>query len=298
MASSMGGGMGGGGVNGGLRNMNKKLMGLQKDLEGYKASLDQVSFSLQDVRDEFVRVYEKIEATLARAEEIEVKRQGMEMSFIKALRRAGMDKKQQKTQVSAQIDSAELKKIHEKINRKNKKIKTMTTYVEKAAADIMLMKDKHNAKINEIVKSLKFLDEARVSSVLQVKNVAEEVKKVEKSMKGSFDDVQSQIKTLQGPLTDLISDQQRENELLSNSLKNHQTVLNELVAEIAKYKPDVKVPKGSSGSPSLSVKHKLATGFRRTSVSTSKNWLEDIPDGVALTLPRVNYSSHSKKLSY
>ena len=298
MASSMGGNMAGGGVNGGLRQMNKKVMGLQKDLEGYKSSLDQMTINLQDIRDEFVRVYEKIDSVLNRAEEIEVKRQGMEMSFIKALRRAGMDKKQKKTQVSAQIDSAELRRIHEKINRKNKKIKSMTTYVEKAAADIMIMKDKHNGKINEIVKSIKFLDEARTSNVQQIKIVAEEVKKVEKSMKGNIDNVQDQIKTLQGPLTDLISDQQRENEILSSNLKSYQSVLADLVVEISKYKPDVKIPKPSAGSPTLTVKHKLATGFRRTSVPTWKNWLEDIPDGVALNLPRVNLSSHSKKLSY
>lgn len=301
MSSSIGGGgMAGGGMNGGVRQLNKKVTSLQKDIETYKSSLDQVTFTLEEFQKEFEKVYETIKTANKLTEEVEIKRQGMEMSFIKALRRNGIDKKQKKQQIMNAIDSGQLVKVYEAINRKNKKIKTMATYVEKAAADMMVIKDKQNGKINEIVRSVKFLDDSRVQTNQIIKTVNEDLKNIDKSLKISMKDLHKKIIDLQGPMTDLISDQQRENEMLSENLKTQQIVLNALSNKFSPQKSSLESNSHliSSQSPSLSVKHKLSSGFRRTSVPTSKNWLEDVPDGVALTLPRVPLSSHSKKLSF
>ena len=301
MSSSIGGGgMAGGGMNGGVRQLNKKVTSLQKDLESYKSSLDQITITLQDFQKEFEKVYDTIKTANKLTEEVEIKRQGMEMSFIKALRRNGIDKKQKKQQIVNAIDSGQLVQVYEAINRKNKKIKTMATYVEKAAADMMVIKDKQNGKINEIVRSVKFLDESRVKTNQLIKTANEDLKNIDKSLKMSMKDLQKQIVDLQGPMTDLISDQQRENEMLSENIKSQQVVLNALSNKISPQKSALEPGKHliSSQSPSLSVKHKLSSGFRRTSVPTSKNWLEDVPDGVPLTLPRVPLSSQSKKLSF
>ena len=86
----------------------------------------------------------------------------MEMSFIKALRRNGIDKKDKsRHQVVATIDTAALLNLQEQINRKAKKIKTISTYVEKVAADTLHIKDKQNGRINELIQSVKYLDQSR-----------------------------------------------------------------------------------------------------------------------------------------
>ena len=138
MASSIGGNMTGtgAGMNGGLRQLNKKVIALQKDIEGDKASLEEAKEKLLEHITEFSMVYAKIEEVRLRCEEVEVKRQSMEMSFIKALRRNGIDKKNKANQkVVGNIDAEQMIKIQEQINRKTKKIKNITTYVEKIASD-------------------------------------------------------------------------------------------------------------------------------------------------------------------
>ena len=74
----------GGGPNN-LRNVNKKITGLQKELEGYKTALDESKQTLLDYQAELAKAYEKIAEVKNQCLEVESKRIGMEASFIKAL---------------------------------------------------------------------------------------------------------------------------------------------------------------------------------------------------------------------
>ena len=130
MASSIGGANmngAGGGMNNALRSMNKKVMSLQKDLEGYKSSLDEINQTLADDQVEFSKVYDKVEEVKKYCDEVENRRQAMEMSFIKALRRNGIDKKNKNNQkVTASIDAAQIKKLENLIEKKSEKLKTVS----------------------------------------------------------------------------------------------------------------------------------------------------------------------------
>lgn len=304
-ASSMGGtNMGGGaaGMNSGLRQLNKKVATLLKEIEGFRVELDETKEMMNENKKEFGRVYEKIKETRARCEEVEVKRQAMEMSFIKALRRNGLDKQSMKKhKVVASIDTTALVHLQEQINRKAKKVKAMSTYVEKVAADTLHIKETQNLKINEIIQSLKYLNESRTTTTKQIVLISESLKTIENSLKDNISNVHHEILSLQGPLTDLISDQQRENVILNEDIKKQQLFLNEVLEDYSKIKKSIhlspeKAKKTVTQPPSLSAKHKFSNNspnFRRASVITHQNWLEDIPDGTALTLPKIRMSSLS-----
>ena len=305
MASSMGGtnmGGGGAGMNSGLRQLNKKVTALQKEIEGCRAELDDTKNILNDYKNEFEKVYTKIDGTRTRCEEVEVKRQSMEMSFIKALRRNGIDKKDKsRHQVVATIDTAALLNLQEQINRKAKKIKTISTYVEKVAADTLHIKEKQNGKINDLIQSVKFLEKSRSTITKQLVSISSTVATIEESLKNNISEVHNEVLNLRGPLTDLISDQQRENQILDEGIKKQQLLLKEVIQDCSLKRPTNsktksvdKNQKSSNKSPNLSIKHKISNnlnGLRRSSVSTHQNWLEEVPDGTSLVLPRIRMSS-------
>ena len=307
MESSMGGtnmGGGGAGMNSGLRQLNKKVTALQKEIEGFKADIDDTKSILNDYKNEFEKVYIKIGETRARCEEVEDKRQAMEMSFIKALRRNGIDKKDKsKQKVVATIDTAALMNLQEQINRKAKKIKTISTYVEKVAADTMHIKDKQNHRINEIIQSIKFLDQSRNSITKQLVSISSTVRIIEEGLKNNISDVHNEVMSLRGPLTDLISDQQRENQILDEDIKKQHLLFKEVIQEYStkcatnsKAVSPEKTQTFSSRPPNLSIKHQISNNsnnLRRSSVSTHQNWLEDVPDGTPIVLPRIRMSSLS-----
>ena len=111
----------------------------------------------------------------------------------------------------------------------------------------------------------------------------------------------NEVISLRGPLTDLISDQQRENQILDEEIKKQQLLFKEVIQECSTkwptnsktMSPD-KTQTFSSKPPNLSIKHQISNnsnGLRRSSVSTHQNWLEDVPDGTPLVLPRIRMSS-------
>ena len=304
MASSIGGANmngAGGGMNNALRSMNKKVMSLQKDLEGYKSSLDEINQTLADDQVEFTKVYDKVEEVKKYCDEVENRRQAMEMSFIKALRRNGIDKKNKNNQkVTASIDAAQIKKLENLIEKKSEKLKTVSTFVEKIAGDTFHMKEKQNSKINEIINSVKFLDEARLGTKKELAVMAQTLRGIEQDLMNNITNVHNKVISIQGPITNLISDQQRENEILNENIKKHQTVLNDVIGNYTKLNPSSKITqrKGRNSSlgvesPKITFKHQLSNtmnGFRKNSVPTHQNWLEEIPDGTPLFLPRLQPS--------
>ncbi|OMJ74844.1 hypothetical protein SteCoe_26148 [Stentor coeruleus] len=306
MASSMGGGGGVGGANGGIRQLNKKVMGLQKDIETNKALIDELNNLIIEQKSEFGNVYDRIQQARERTEEIEKLRQAMEMSFIKALRRNGIDRKAEarKKVITQVVDSEEIIRLTKKVTKKSSKIKEMSTYIEKVAADITCIKEKQNAKINQIIQSLRQIDESRNQLSKDVESIAGAFTRIESNLVYNMKSVQNEVKAIQGPITDYISDQQRENEILTQDLRKHQKVLKDVIYEFTSHtaqspkcgrsscvmSPEVaRASSTSIVSPNLTAKVQLAmkNTIRKNSITAHGNWLEDLPHGTQLQLPRI-----------
>ena len=283
MVSSRSGTNQGGGPNN-LRQVNKKISALQKELEGYKLALDESKQTILEYQEELAKAYEKISEVRMECKEVEEKRQGMELSFIKALRRAGIDKKNKsKIPAVANLNAEQMNKIKKQIDEKSKKIISMSTYVEKIAADTMHIKDTQQNRINEIITYVKYLDEARLSLTKEFSSMLGVVKQLEGDLKINIENVQKDVISIQGPIIDLISEQQRENQMLNEDIKNHQNMINNVIEDFSSkaiYTPKENIRKKISGvhpstaSPDLSVKYKLTSaknGNRRTSAKTCDN---------------------------
>ena len=120
---------------------------------------------------------------------------------------------------------------------------------------------------------------------------------------------------IKGPMTDLISDQQREREILEENLKRQQVQFREMYDEyslsmktllpesfplqsrITTARPQTRK---TSESPRVSVKHKFfeSNNIHRVQHPTLKaedNWLAGFPDGKTVALPKVGIKKIGKQ---
>ncbi|OMJ91958.1 hypothetical protein SteCoe_5392 [Stentor coeruleus] len=299
-------GYGGGGVNGGMRGLNKKLTGLQKDLDTFKSLIDTNKLSIDEIKEEFGKVYEKIDIVRQRCEEIECNRQSMELSFIKALRRSGKDKKAPGKPIGTAINSKDLKKIHDLINEKYSKIATVEVQMEKVNQDMEVIKGNFKDKINDIINSLKGLDSFRKDSLKGSTDFNSKLSSIDEKIIGLQNALNKELQTIKGPMSDLISDQQREKEILEENLKRQQVAFRDMVDEctlsmkniipetflqsrISTARPNTRK---TNDSPRISVKHKFyetnnTYRISNPNLKTDENWLSMYPDGKSLALPKV-----------
>ncbi|OMJ75854.1 hypothetical protein SteCoe_24916 [Stentor coeruleus] len=299
-------GYGGGGVNGGMRGMNKKLTSLQKDLETFKGLIDTNKLTIDEMKEEFGKIYEKIDIVRQRCEEIENNRQTMELSFIKALRRSGKDKKTPTKPQGNAINTKDLKKIHDLINEKYSKITTVEVQMDKVTQDMEHIKGNFKDKINDIINSLKGLDSFRKDSLKGSTDFSTKLNSIDEKIFGLQNVLNKELQIIKGPMSDLISDQQREKEILEENLKRQQATFRDIVDEcslsmkniipetflqsrISTARPNTRK---TNDSPRVSVKHKFyetnnAYRISNPNLKTDENWLSVYPDGRSLALPKV-----------
>lgn len=314
MSSSVG--LGGGMGAGGIRGLNKKLGLLQKDLETFKGLIDENKLSIDDLKDEFGKVYDKISIVKQRCEEIENNRQSMEQSFIKALRRSGKDKKTPAKQQVNTINSSDLKKIYNMINEKSIKLTTVEVQMEKVAMDMDIIKGNFKEKINDIIASLRGLDSFRKDTIKDSSELGSKISSIDQKIGSLFNTMNRELQTIKGPMTDLISDQQREKEILEESLKRQQATFRDIVDEcsisLKSIHPETLIQSRIStarpntykaqDSPRISVRHKFyetnnTYRLANPNIKTDENWLASFPDGRNVALPKVGIKKSEKSLT-
>jgi septation ring formation regulator EzrA len=304
-----------GGV-GGMRGLNKKITSLQKDLETFKAGIDETKGMFSEVHAEIGKIFDKIAAVRSRCEEIEDNRQKMEISFIKALRRSGKDKKTPVKATVETLSSKDLKKIYSELSQKSSKIGSIETVLEKVSLDMKFVKSQFQSKLNEVIVAVHSFENYRKdltkdSSILEGKVRALE----DQFLRLSFS-IHSEVENIKGPMNDLISDQQREKEILEENLKRQRqgfqeilqdssvsvkNLVNESVVQsrITTTRPRTRK---SNESPKVSLKHKFFEGnnsFRQSNplLKAEENWLSGFPDGKTLALPKVGVKKSKVSLS-
>lgn len=295
-----------GGAPANMRNVNKKITALQKDIDGYKQALDESKQTLLEYQEEIAKAYDRISQVRMECQEVEVRRQAMEQSFIKALRRNGIERKMKSKAIALNTISAkQMDQIRQQIEEKSKKLVSVNSYVEKIAADTQAIKTTQKNRINEVIQYMRYLDDSRQQLYKQFIQMSETIKLLEQEMRGNVSNIKQEVASLQGPIVDLISEQQRENKMLNEDIKTQQNLIYEVIEGKMGFTP--KSGNGIRGrsesnpatAPDLSVKYKLASakgGTRKTTAKTNENWLEMIPDGNPLILPRISGRSSPQGL--
>ena len=300
---------------GGLRGINKKVTSLQKEIELYKVALDDSKLVFEEYKSEIGKAYDKIAILRERCEEIEKNRQGMELSFIKALRRSGKDKKPIIQQQIASISSEDMKKIYSQLSDKTQKIINIESNLERVILELELTKSTLREKINEVVASIHVFDNFRKDQIKEVNSLKCNVEQIQESFKLFNIAVHKEVETIKGPMTDLISDQLREKEILEENLKRQQVNFREIFDDYSTSMKNL-IPENlalhsrlntarpqtrkSNDSPRVSVKHKffeINNTYRLSNpnLKADENWLASFPDGKTIALPKVGIISQKKK---
>ena len=303
-------------MTGGLRGINKKVTSLQKDIETNKLTIDEIKVILDDIKSEFGKVYDKVGGIRDRCEEVENNRQGMEISFIKALRRSGKDKKgSNKVEKISTVSGEELKKINSQLIEKSKKLAVVETNMKNSMLELELFKSTFKEKINEIVGTLHLFENFRKDQTKGSSDLKCEITRIQENLKNFNNHIENEVEVIKGPMTDLISDQQREREILEENLKRQQVQFREMYDEyslsmktllpesfplqsrITTARPQTRK---TSESPRVSVKHKFfeSNNIHRVQHPTLKaedNWLAGFPDGKTVALPKVGIKKIGKQ---
>ncbi|OMJ74843.1 hypothetical protein SteCoe_26146 [Stentor coeruleus] len=292
----------------GMKQINRKIASLQKDIESNKNEIEESKKYTEKIENDIANCNSYIDNVDTKVKEILRNLDTMEASFIRALRRNGLDKKQKpKEQVIGSISKKELDAIDKKIEEKFKRVIIIENDLEKVHSDTTQLKKYYKDKLNEIINSLKNFDEFKTKTKEEFDNVSSEISTNMAICNKACDDLLGLIMEIKGPMTDLISDQQRENATMSEELRRHQELFRVIIEEYSAGKPKIdkldlidqahKITEGykkklrpQCQTPDMSIKNKFYKSNFSYRLSPSKidsNWLSSVPDGKAISLPRV-----------
>lgn len=297
---------------GGLKQINRKITALQKDIETNRADIDDGKKYTKSIEDALEASKSYTTSLESKIQELTSTLSVMEASFIRALRRNGLDKKQKKQDLPIpNLCKKDLETIDKKIEEKFRKILKIETELERISSETSQTKKILKEKVNEIILSLKYLEDFKYRVEKDLEKLTQNVKAQFEFNRSEISEFAKKINFLNSPLIDLISDQQRENLVLSEEVKRHQEFFRAIVEdfsgnkarsdsenpEILEYANRVSRRMGNRycETPDLSVKNKFyQTG--RLDAEGGKN----LGHRKAISLPRVtaNDKIGSKKLSF
>lgn len=292
---------------GGLKQINRKITALQKDIESNRAEIDEGKKYTKSIEDALSLSKSYAESLETKITEINSTLSVMEASFIRALRRNGLDKKQKKPEIiTSGLSKKDLDNIDKKFEDKFRRILKLEIDVEKVTSDSVQTRKKLTEKINEIIASLKYLEEFKLKAEKELQNLYKVTEKQFEFNKSEISEFSRRVNNLNEPLIDLISDQQRENQVLHEEVRRQQELFRAMVEdysgnrnrsqsenrEIIEFANVVKRKhaKRNSETPDLTVKNKFyQTGVlgKASPRKVESHWTKKMPDGKAISLPRV-----------
>ena len=296
---------------GGMKQVYRKITALQKELESNKVEIE-------DSKKYTRQVEESLEISKAFSEELQAKIKEMhetlgvmENSFIRALRRNGIDKKvKPKEVVAAGLGKKEIDSIDKKIDEKFKRIIVLETDVDRMLSESSLLKKFVKEKIQEIFSSLRNLEDFKSKVSKDLENLADVMQRNFKSNQQSLEEFSKKVSSFNSPLVDLISDQKRENLVLCEEVRRHQELFRAMVEEysvsagncrslsenmdLVEYanrftERQARTGRRHCATPETSFKNKCyQTGTScKYSKRNDSEWMRKIPDGTPVSLPRV-----------
>jgi peptidoglycan hydrolase CwlO-like protein len=291
---------------GGLKQINRKLISLQKELETTRTDLEDSKSYTKIVENNLNSSKSYIDELENNIKNMHNTLQTMETSFIRALRRNGLDKKSKPKETSpSKLSRKDLESIDKKIEEKFKRLIILETDLEKISSETHLFKKFYKEKINEIIINLKTFDDFKSKVAKDLENLANSVERNIKTTESNFSDFSLKVKNLNSPLVDLISDQKRENLVLYEEVRRHQELFRAIVEEYSfkaasrslSENPEVieyanryseraaRTGRRHCETPETSLKSRFCQKESPRKIDSA--WLKSLPDGKAISLPRV-----------
>jgi len=111
----------------------------------------------------------------------------------------------------------------------SKRFVQLETDVNSLLTTTKYLKSRDKDKFNEVIKSLKFLNNSRDSQARDLAALKARSEELEKSQSKALTALQEELLTLRGPMIDMLSTQARESGALSMEIKRHQDMLRSFV---------------------------------------------------------------------
>ncbi|OMJ96173.1 hypothetical protein SteCoe_356 [Stentor coeruleus] len=298
---------------GGLKGLSKKLSGMQKDLESNKQEIEDSKKFTEKIEEDLGKCNSYIESVEIKVKETIKTIETMEENFIRALRRKGLEKKSpQNDQPTSSPLKKDLEAIDKKFEDRLKRIITIESDLERVDNETKQLKKLYKDKLSNITSSLKSFEDFKVKASKDLENFHLESISYTVSCDKSYEDLLSMIYEIKGPLNELISNQQKANETLSEELRRHQELFRALVEEhsASRIGPRCRSEKinnigrvvrtqdgfrdennTESLSPDVHIKNKFYqtnSSIRSSPLKIDSSWASSITEGKMLSLPRVS----------
>ena len=298
-----------GGAN--MKQVNRKIANMQKEIDTTKLDIEEKQAGIDRVEQEIRKTQNYIEDVEVKVKNMLNTLDVMEASFIRALRRNGIDKKLKKQpETIVNFPQKQLESIEKNIEEKMKRIIVLECNLEKSHTETMQMKKFYREKLNEIIQSLKYFEDSKQKLEKNAIDISNVVASNHKLCTKNFSALAVKYSEMSMPLTDLISDQQRENQIMSEELKRNQEIFRALVESYSSVNQNRRAQseegnllgaankiaetyfrknRNTSATPDLTVKSKFyKTNYAQLSPQKNDStWFGSLPDGKAISLPRV-----------
>ena len=213
-----------------MKQINRKIANMQKEIDTTKLDIEEKQTGIDKMEQEIRKTQNYIEAVEVKVKNMLSTLDVMEASFIRALRRNGIDKNVKKTvETVVNFPQKQIESVEKNIEEKLKRIITLECNLEKGNTETSLIKKLYREKLNEIIQSLKYFEDSKQKLEKDVICISNVISSNYSNCTKNFSAFALKYSEMIMPLTDLISDQQRENKIMAEELKRNQEMFRALV---------------------------------------------------------------------
>lgn len=300
-----------------LRQLTKKVTAMQKEIEDNKQEFEEYKMENQKIYEMIGRNEAKIIENNEKLKEFYEKIEVLQSGFLRAIRRSGAVKEKKPKEpkekhILSKSYTKEFDGLSKDLEEKYKRIIRLESDSTKIQSDLMSIKLFVKEKLKEFIGSFNDCSGKINSFHKEIENIKKTNEALEKMVNQQVNVVKGNVERLNGPLTDLVSDQHREMVSLTEEVRRSQGLFRSMLEgcmsrseidkvaimplqEYLKEKNDSSRPNHSrvnSATPSISVKYRYYKANKQEEfVNPEENWLSYMPDGRPIWLPRVPKSA-------
>ncbi|CAG9326398.1 unnamed protein product [Blepharisma stoltei] len=212
-------------LNGGLvQQIGKKFGIIQRELEINKFKIDEILKKSTNYETTIKDADSLMTKLIDKQLEIQAKSELIEKNVIKAINSPTAIQYDKDIEMISSNSKELYNQVKVDLEAKNNRLYTIETWIEKIVDDLNQVKALHREKINEIVKCMHDLRIDNNTTKVEVNRSLESVKSFEDSLEEKINKFNEELDEIKGPLIDLISNQERQNHILSVEINRQQEI--------------------------------------------------------------------------
>jgi len=295
--------------NSAIRQVNKKLILLEKDFQNYQSQLENANQTIQQYDSELQNSNLMIQDLQNKLNELALKNETLEENLQKAIQsKATAQESDHKEQAQGRVPHKVLEKFKKDLENKAKRIILLETRIEKLNNDNKRNKDGNKDKLSKLINMITFMNDSQSETKKELNKVQEFFKNNYQTLQQDLSQLQKDVSDVKGPLTEILSEQQRENEALTENVRMQLDMLRSYMGEMSLEQPTasttLRTPSAGARQQTpgnLTLKQRFHQRFKDQeglpiSGKLEENWWKNVPEGKTIYLPRFEKSKMNKSV--